>query len=76
MTSCVGAVTYAVLALLGRGEAAPRWTLALACGLGGLVGGFGGAALQPYLPSRGLRLLLGVIAIALSVGCIVALTRG
>lgn len=67
MTSCVGALTYAILDITGQPGAAPNWTLGIACGLGGLVGGYIGASLQPYVPQRALRLLLGVLALALSV---------
>ncbi|MFF0483121.1 sulfite exporter TauE/SafE family protein [Streptomyces sp. NPDC004435] len=65
VTSVVGAVTYAVLSLVGTGDIAPDWWLGLACGLGGLVGGYLGARLQPRLPERALRLLLGTLATAI-----------
>jgi hypothetical protein len=71
LTSVVGAGTYALLALAAPGPVAPQWTLGLACGLGGLVGGFLGARLQPRLPQTALRLLLGVVAIALAVSYVV-----
>ncbi|WP_327305517.1 sulfite exporter TauE/SafE family protein [Streptomyces sp. NBC_01298] len=64
-TSLVGAATYALLSLTGRADIAPHWYLGLACGLGGLVGGYLGARLQPRLPEKGLRLLLGSLAAAL-----------
>jgi len=75
VTSCVGAATYGVLALTGRQGAGPHWALGIACGLGGLVGGYLGASLQPRLPQRALRLLLGVLAIALSVAYLVEAAR-
>ena len=65
-TSLVGAATYAVLAINTTGSIAPKWGVGLACGLGGLVGGYLGARLQPHLPERKLRLLLGSLAIALA----------
>ncbi|RSM90510.1 hypothetical protein DMH04_03325 [Kibdelosporangium aridum] len=65
VTSIVGAVTYALLSLTTSGAVAPEWLLGLACGLGGLVGGYLGARLQPLLPDTVLRLLLGVLAIAI-----------
>lgn len=67
VTSCVGAATYAVLALSGREDAAPNWSVGLACGLGGLIGGYVGATLAPRLPQQALRHLLGAAALALSV---------
>ncbi|KQW13296.1 sulfite exporter TauE/SafE family protein [Streptomyces sp. Root369] len=62
VTSVVGAATYALLSLTTTGDIAPDWLLGLSCGLGGLIGGFLGAHLQPYLPEKVLRLLLGSLA--------------
>ncbi|MFF3444656.1 TSUP family transporter [Streptosporangium sp. NPDC002721] len=59
VTSIAGALTYAVLTLITPGDITPLWALGLLCGLGGLIGGYLGAHLQP-------RLLLGTLAIALS----------
>lgn len=67
VTSVVGAVTFAVLALSADGATAPAWALGLVCGLGGLAGGFVGARVGRRLPERALTLLLGVIAAALAV---------
>lgn len=64
-TSVVGASTYAVLSLAHSGSIAPDWRLGLACGLGGLIGGYLGARLQPRMPETFLRLLLGTLATAL-----------
>ncbi|MEV0585212.1 sulfite exporter TauE/SafE family protein [Nonomuraea sp. NPDC050310] len=66
VTSIAGAATYAVLALATPGDIAPEWALGLLCGLGGLIGGYLGAHLQPRLPEPGLRLLLGVLAVGVS----------
>lgn len=65
VTSLVGAATYAVLATQVSGSIAPDWSVGLACGLGGLLGGYVGARLQPHVPTRALTLLLGVLAVAL-----------
>ncbi|GAA1292120.1 UPF0721 transmembrane protein [Planotetraspora silvatica] len=67
LTSIVGAVTYALASLMSSDHIAPDWGLGLLCGLGGLVGGYVGARLQPRLPETGLRLLLGTLAVALAV---------
>ncbi|MFJ9594470.1 sulfite exporter TauE/SafE family protein [Streptomyces virginiae] len=64
-TSLAGAAAYALLALAGPGPVAPDWWLGLACGAGGLIGGYLGARLQPHLPETALRLLLGSLAAAL-----------
>ncbi|MFJ1858009.1 TSUP family transporter [Streptomyces anulatus] len=63
VTSAVGAGTYALLSLTTTGDIAPYWSLGLACGLGGLCGGYLGARLQPRLPETALRRLLGVLAL-------------
>lgn len=67
LTSVVGAVAFAVIALSAEGNIAPDWTLGIACGLGGLVGGYLGARLQPHLPEHALRVLLGGLAVGLAV---------
>lgn len=64
-TSVVGAATYALLALTHSGDIAPDWALGASCGVGGLLGGYLGARLQPHLPETFLRLLLGTLAAAL-----------
>jgi uncharacterized membrane protein YfcA len=66
VTSAAGAATYWLLAFAAPGAVAPNWTVGLACGLGGLLGGYAGARLQPRLPERGLRLLLGALAAGLA----------
>jgi uncharacterized membrane protein YfcA len=47
-----------------------------AVGLGGLTGGYLGARLQPPIPDRGLTLLLGILAIALSITYIIEASIG
>ncbi|MEU6227292.1 sulfite exporter TauE/SafE family protein [Streptomyces sp. NPDC047042] len=64
-TSLVGAAAYALLSLVAPGDVAPDWWLGLACGTGGLIGGYLGARLQPRLPEPALRLLLGALAASL-----------
>ncbi|MFG1853942.1 TSUP family transporter [Actinomadura geliboluensis] len=67
LTSVAGASTYAILSLTAHGDIAPEWSLGLACGLGGLVGGYLGARLQPRLHEAALRFGLGLAATALAV---------
>jgi uncharacterized protein len=67
-TSIVGAITYAVLAVFASGSIAPHWPVGIACGLGGLIGGYLGALAQPHVSETALRLLLGALAIA--TGCL------
>lgn len=66
VTSIVGAGTYALLGLATEGHVAPAWAVGLLCGVGGLVGGYLGAFLQPRMPDRFLRLLLGALAAAVA----------
>ncbi|MFD7298358.1 TSUP family transporter [Streptomyces sp. NPDC059897] len=70
LTSVIGAATYALLSVAVTGDIAPDWLLGLCCGLGGLVGGYIGARLQPRFPERVLRMTLG--ALALGVGTLYA----
>ncbi|MFF5722387.1 TSUP family transporter [[Kitasatospora] papulosa] len=65
VTSLAGAGAYALLSLTATGDVAPDWALGLTCGLGGLCGGYLGARLQPRLPEKALRLLLGVLALGI-----------
>jgi uncharacterized protein len=71
VTSVVGAITYGLLAVVADGAIAPNWVLGLACGVGGLTGGYVGARLQPRVTETLLRLLLGVLAIGLAVAYVV-----
>ena len=66
VTSVAGAGVFGLLALAGQGDIAPDWGIGLLCGLGGLAGGYLGAHLQPRLPDRGLRLVLGGLAVAVA----------
>ena len=65
VTSIVGALTYTVLAFAADGTIAPDWPVGIACGLGGLVGGYSGAWLQPLLPEQASRMLLGLLAVGI-----------
>jgi uncharacterized membrane protein YfcA len=67
VTSVVGVITFAILQLNTSGSIAPDWSLGIACGLGGLCGGYLGAALQPRMPEKLLRAILGLLALGLAV---------
>jgi uncharacterized membrane protein YfcA len=66
VTSAVGAAAYGLLSLVAAGDIAPDWSIGVACGLGGLSGGYLGARFQSRLPETRLRLLLGVLATPLA----------
>jgi uncharacterized membrane protein YfcA len=61
VTSLVGVAAFQTLARIHGDLAtiAPDWSLGIALGIGGLVGGVLGARLQHRVPEGGLRRLLG-----------------
>lgn len=67
VTSLVGVATYGIISLDAVGQISPDWSLGIATGLGGLLGGWLGASLQPRIPESVLRTVLGVMALALAV---------
>jgi len=75
VTSLVGVGTYAVISLNATGPISPDWSLGIATGLGGLTGGWLGASVQPRIPERALRMLLGVMALALALMYLVQVVR-
>jgi uncharacterized protein len=66
VTSIVGSAAYLLLAIGHSGSIAPEWSAGVSCGVGGLIGGYLGARLQPQVPETALRLLLGILAIGIS----------
>ena len=66
VTSIIGALTYALLSMMTSGAIAPDWPLGITCGLGGLLGGYLGALLQPHMPDTALRKTLGLLATGLA----------
>jgi uncharacterized protein len=67
LTSVAGVVTYGLLSLTSTGPVSPNWVIGALCGLGGLLGGYLGARLQPRVPETGLRILLGALAVGLAI---------
>jgi len=67
VTSVAGVVTFLVLASEHHGSVAPEWGIGMALGLGGLVGGYAGARIQPRLPENIIRRSLGVLVLAIGV---------
>ncbi len=72
LTSVVGVAAYAVLSIRHSGSIAPVWSVGLAMGAGGMLGGYVGSSLQPHLPEPLLRRGLGILALALGVRYVVA----
>ena len=67
LTSVAGVITYGMLSLTTTGPVSPHWAIGVLCGLGGLIGGYLGARLQPHVPETGLRILLGALAVGLAI---------
>ena len=58
------------------GSIAPQWILGAWLGAGGFAGTYCGARLQPRLPERSLRRLLGLIACLVAARYLQAATTG
>jgi uncharacterized membrane protein YfcA len=72
-TSLAGVAFFELFdfASLGGGAAVrPDWALGALFGAGGLAGAYVGARLQRFLPERLIRLILGVLVLALGLGYI------
>jgi hypothetical protein len=67
VTSVAGVVTFLVLSTRHHGAVAPDWAIGLALGLGGVVGGYVGARIQPHLPELVVRRVLGVLVLAIGI---------
>jgi uncharacterized membrane protein YfcA len=67
VTSIAGVATFLILSTHNDGSIAPDWGVGLALGVGGLIGGYTGARLQPHLPEATIRRLLGVLVLAIGV---------
>jgi uncharacterized protein len=75
-TSIAGVATFLVLAGLHGGSVAPDWGIGVALGVGGLIGGYCGARIQPRLPEETIRRLLGGIVAAIGVRYAYLAARG
>jgi hypothetical protein len=65
VTSVAGAVTYTLIAIASPSQhIAPVWSIGVVAGVGGLIGGYLGAWLQPKVPEGVLRVVLGMLALA------------
>jgi uncharacterized protein len=67
VTSVAGVITFLILSSHHHGSVAPDWGVGIALGLGGLVGGYTGARLQPRLPEAVIRRVLAVLVLAIGV---------
>ena len=67
VTSVIGVATFAVLQVNTTESIAPDWSLGIACGLGGLCGGYLGASTVPNGPRNFCAPILGLLAVGLAV---------
>jgi uncharacterized protein len=67
VTSVAGVVTFLVLSTSHHGSIAPNGGVGIALGIGGLVGGYTGARLQPRLPETLIRRVLGLLVLGIGV---------
>jgi len=67
VTSIAGVITFVFLSFESSAPVSPDWGIGFALGLGGLLGGYTGARLQPYLPETLIRRLLGVLVLAIGI---------
>jgi uncharacterized membrane protein YfcA len=67
VTSVAGVATFLVLATHHHGPIAPDWGVGIALGVGGLIGGYTGARLQPHLPESVIRRLLALLVLAIGI---------
>jgi uncharacterized protein len=65
VTSIAGVVTFVILSVERSAPVAPDWAVGVALGVGGLLGGYTGARLQPHLPETAIRRLLGALVLAI-----------
>lgn len=68
ITSVAGTATYIVLAATRHDlDIAPNWLVGIIAGVGGLIGGYLGAAIAPHVPEHALRRILGALAVGAAV---------
>ncbi len=67
LTSVGGVVAFVILSVGHSGPVVPDWGIGIALGVGGLLGGYTGARLQPHLPETVVRRLLGVLVPAVGI---------
>jgi len=60
LTSIVGVIYYTHLGF------PPNWTLGILLRIGGIFGMYFGARFQKYMPEKGIRVLIGLLIVSLS----------
>jgi uncharacterized membrane protein YfcA len=67
VTSIAGAITLLVMTTFHGGIVAPAWGLGVVLGVGGIIGGYVGARIQPWIPDNAIRAVLGLLVAAVGV---------
>ena len=67
VTSIAGVITFVFLSIESSAPVSPDWGVGFALGLGGLLGGYTGARLQPHLPETLIRRLLGLLVLTIGI---------
>ncbi len=66
LTSVVGVLFYTFLPAAGGVPTSPDWALGILFGAGGFAGMYVGARLQKYMPQKVIKVILGVMIVALA----------
>jgi uncharacterized protein len=67
VTSVAGVITFLILSSHRHDSVAPEWGIGIALGVGGLIGGYTGARLQPRLPETLIRRVLGILVLTIGI---------
>jgi len=65
VASVAGIDTFVLFSIDAHASVAPEWGVGIALGIGGVLGGYTGARLQPHLREAAIRRLLGVLVLAI-----------
>jgi uncharacterized membrane protein YfcA len=66
VTSVAGVVTFTILSIHQHASVGPDWPTGIALGIGGLAGAYTGARIQPRVPDRLTRRVMGVLVVAIA----------
>lgn len=70
-TSIIGVAAFAVIGLTTGQSLTPDWEVGVAIGIGGLLGSYLGASIQPRLPETTLRRILGILAAGIALNYVI-----
>lgn len=70
ITSVAGGIFFSVIPAVGEMSAMPDWPLGILFGIGGFIGMYLGTMTQRFVPQRLIKLMLGILIMAVSVNYI------